>query len=194
METPRIYRCNEWVAKPVEQSFPLHKVEGIVVHHTTSINRPALPGLLERSVAFRLARLIQADHLKRGWADSGQHFLISRGGLVLEGRHNSAAAALKGLVPRGAHAGDDEANHSWFGIELEGRFDAKYAVTRQQWAALVDLCAWLCTWGNVDSQQIQPHSHFRATACPGKLRDRIPDLRRAVHDQKLAIRRSLGLG
>ena len=193
MESPRIYRCAEWGAQPINRAFPTHEVAGITIHHSVTANRPPLLGALERWWGARLARAIQRDHLARGWADSGHHLLLTRGGLVLEGRHGAAVSLLKGLVPVGAHVGDVEVNKRWVGIEVEGRFDQRYAVTRQQWAKLVDLCAWTCTWGNVDSQQIQPHSHFKATACPGELRDRVGDLRHAVHDRKLAIRRSLGL-
>ena len=189
MEPLRIYRCNEWGAQPVNRTFPTYGVEGVVIHHTASPNRLPLIGVLERQWGFRLARTIQRDHLGRGWADSGHHLLLTRGGLALEGRRGTAASLLKGLVPVGAHAGDVEVNKRWVGIEVEGRFDAKDAVTAQQWAALVDLCAWVCHWANVDSQRIEPHSKFRATACPGKLRDRLPDLRQRVHHEKLAIQR-----
>lgn len=192
MEPPRIYRCNEWGAVPVGHNFPVRKVEGIVVHHSASLNRWPLLGALERQWGYRLARAIQRDHLNRGWADSGHHLLVTRGGLVLEGRRGSAAAVLKGLVPVGAHAGDVEVNRSWAGIEVEGRFDRVDAVTQQQWATLVDLCAWVCYWTDVDSQRIEPHSKFRATVCPGKLTDRLPTLRRAVHDRKVELLRFYG--
>ena len=193
MEAIRIFRCAEWGAAEANRAFPVHEILGVVLHHSVTMNRPPLLGVLEREWGYRLARAIQRDHLARGWADSGHHLLLTRGGLTLEGRHGAAASLLKGLVPVGAHAGDVEVNKRWVGIEVEGRFDQRYAVTNQQWATLVDLCAWICTWGSVDSQQLQPHSRFKATACPGKLRDRIGDLRRAVHDRKLEIRRSLGL-
>src|SRR5262249_9819609 len=40
--------------------------------------------------AFAMARSIQNFHMDdNGWADSGQHFTISRGGYIMEGRHNS---------------------------------------------------------------------------------------------------------
>ena len=31
-------------------------------------------------------------HIQKGWGDSGQHFTISRGGYILEGRYGSLAS------------------------------------------------------------------------------------------------------
>src|SRR5207237_7241671 len=64
----------------------------------------------------------------------------------------------------------------------------EWAMTAEQWGALVELCAWLAFWGRFDSENIQPHSHFRPTQCPGLLRDHLDELRAAVHYRKSQIR------
>jgi hypothetical protein len=150
---------------------------------------PASRGSARReSAAFSLARRIQADHIDHNhWSDSGQHFTVSRGGVILEGRHTSYAAALKGQVPRGAHAGNTKINATMFGIEDEGTFRSRGDIPSALWLALVDLCAHLAWWGNFDTVKIYPHKLYRPTACPGFLEDMLPDLRRAAHARKLEL-------
>src|SRR5205823_1500800 len=141
----------------------------------------------EQHASFAVARAIQHAHLARGWADTGNHFTVSRGGLIMEGRHGSLAGARQGKVVRGAHAGVSEINATWFGIENEGTYTTEWLMPPQQWNALVELCAWLAFWGDFDSQIIQPHNHFRPTQCPGLLRDHLVELRAAVHERKSQI-------
>jgi len=194
MTPPRIYSCAEWHAAPPKQSFPLRRAKGAVVHHAVKPNVTPKSGDEERRRAFALARDLQRGHMKgNGWSDSGHHFTISRGGVILEGRHGSLEAAKRGRVPQGAHAGVDEGNRFYYGIEWEGTYHLKYLVTPQQWAAAVDLYAWLAFWGDWDTQNILPHLHFRPTQCPGLLRDRIDEFRREVHDRKLAILQDAGV-
>lgn len=190
IKPPRIYGCREWGAIPVNISFPVSRAVGCVVHHTTSPNRASMEGDREVAAAFKLARDIQHDHLSRYWADTGNHFTITRGGIIVEGRHGSLAGAVRGMVPQGAHAGDNDANKTWWGIEWEGRYDQQYLVTPEQWKAAVDLYAWLAFWGDFDTQNIEPHCHFKATTCPGLLKDHIEQLRQQVHDRKVAIENS----
>ena len=188
----RIYTCKEWGAKPVDVQFARRPAAGLVIHHTASPSRKPLTGAAEEKAACSLARGIQRLHRRQnGWADTGQHFLVSRGGLILEGRHGSDMWARQGLVPRGAHAGANGPNATHFGIEIEGRYDRKDDLPAVQWDALVELCAHLCLWGNVQSQDIFPHCDYTATACPGKLADRLPALRQAVHDRKLTLAKEL---
>lgn len=185
----RIYTAAEWDADPpAVQSFPSSNGKGIVIHHTTDPNRESLTEEAEKQAAFRLARAIQQLHMKtNNWSDSGQHFLISRGGVVCEGRHGSLKAARQGQVVRGAHAGNTEANRYWFGIENEGQYSEAADMPDAQWRALVDLCALLAYWGDFDTQNIRGHKDFRATACPGKLMERLHELRRAAHVRKLEL-------
>jgi N-acetylmuramoyl-L-alanine amidase len=184
----KIYAAAEWGAKPVSATFSTQAARGIVVHHAVFPNRAPLTGEAELQAAFAVARQIQALHLARGWVDTGNHFTVSRGGVLMEGRHGSLAAAQQGDVVRGAHAGVNAINAAWFGIENEGTYTTEWVMTAEQWGALVELCAWLAFWGRFDSQNIQPHSYFRPTQCPGLLREHIQELRAAVHQRKAQIR------
>lgn len=186
---PRIYTCAEWGASPVSRKFTVSTALGIVTHHTTSPNVVPHTDLdEERERCFRLARSIQKDHQKRNkWVDSGHHFLLTRSGLILEGRHGSLAAARNGRCVQGAHSGVTSVNYTWHGIEWEGRYDEKFLVTPAQWASGVRLYAWLAYWGKFDTLKNKPHRFFKATACPGLLADHLVDLRRGAHDLKVEI-------
>src|SRR2546422_1216352 len=105
MAEPKVFTTAEWGARSVSSQFPKKPAQGIVLHHAVFPNRAPQQGNAEREAAFGVARRIQADHMGRGYADTGQQFTISRGGLLLEGRHGSLAAAKTGKVVRGAHAG-----------------------------------------------------------------------------------------
>ena len=126
MSQPKIFSTAQWGATSVSTTFAKAEAKGIVIHNTGSggDSRPVLAGKLEEEKAFRVARIIQNDHIKaNGWKDSGQHFLVSRGGLILEGRHGTVAAANEGKAVQAAHAGAkslSEYNRRWFGIENEG--------------------------------------------------------------------------
>ena len=47
-----------------------------------------------------------------GWADSGQNFLNTTGGFLLEGRQGTLDAIKQGLCVRSAHAGTPKGNES----------------------------------------------------------------------------------
>jgi len=191
---PPIVTVAQWGATPAPHAFPLARARGLVIHETASPNR-APAGALELEHALALARNIQADHIERGYEDTGEHFTISRGGIILEGRHGSIDAAARGLVPQGAHAGNLEANTSYFGIELEGNYtDPRDAPPAPQWRALVRLTDWLLHRSRLPSSRstITPHKQWSATGCPGHLTERIPDLARAVQIRS-AIRGGLAL-
>lgn len=185
-----IIDCGGWEARPVDTSaLSRMRAVGVTVHHTTSPNVvPYRSATKERLRCCALARSIQAEHQARGWLDTGQHFLVSRSGLILEGRHGSLTAARQGLVVHGAHAGQDFANTRTSGIECEGLYTADTMPARQ-WNALVNLIAHLATWGEgFDTEQIFPHRHWVATACPGDaFAARIDELRTAAHEAKLAL-------
>lgn len=188
MPEPRIYTTTEWGARPVTKTFTKKAAEGIVIHNTENPNRAPASGAEEEQIAFRICRAIQIHHMSgNGWSDTGQHFTVSRGGLILEGRTGSLAAARGGKVPQGAHAsGVTRYNTKWFGIELEGFYVHEYAVTELQWDALVELCAWLCFWGGIDSMRnIIGHMDVLAghTNCPGLVEQHLAQLRAQVHDR-----------
>ena len=184
MQEPTIVLAEDWGAKSVSSIFPKSAAKGIVIHNTGHPNRAPKTGAAEHTKAFDLARSIQHDHMvvDHHWADTGQHFTISRGGLVLEGRHGSVAGARLGKVIRAAHAGSTVHNIEWYGIELEGNNTESFAVTDQQWSSLVELCAWLASTAGIKTKNILGHLQVKkgGTDCPGKVIDRLPDLRTDV--------------
>jgi hypothetical protein len=198
---PPVVTCAEWAAisRPVQPTAP---AVGIVLHHMAlgSDSRPApqrkrgtmrTPGATyeaELAEAKRMCRNIQASHRARGWVDTGQHWSVSRGGIILEGRTGSLDAARRGLVVAGAHAGS-AANRDHWGIEVEGDYttgsfygDATPEVPAAQWDALVSLVRWLLATGQLSVDAIRGHREVpgNATGCPGTLLDRLPELRAAV--------------
>jgi N-acetyl-anhydromuramyl-L-alanine amidase AmpD len=188
MPEPKIYSTADWGARsPNSSNFTKRAAAGLVIHNTEHSNRAPLQDAAERSKAFAIARSIQKDHLDRGWADTGQHFLISRGGLIMEGRHGSLQAAKEGKVARGAHANSNLHNTTWFGIELEGDNRTAFAVTDQQWASLIELCAWLSFWGEFNPANIKGHLEVSSTDCPGKVMGHLAELRDKVASRKSAI-------
>jgi N-acetylmuramoyl-L-alanine amidase len=176
---PRIYTTEEWGAAPAKVSyFPKHPAEGIVIHNTEGANRqPLSDPEQEKASAFENARSIQRDHFARGFSDTGQHFTISQGGIITEGRHGTLAAAKSGLVVRGAHC--PHANDQWWGIEIAGDNRNNYVVTEQQWSALIDLAGWLAKLAG-KALEIEPHNHFKSTSCPGKIAGHIAGLKAAI--------------
>ena len=184
---PKIMTTQEWGASPATvDHFPEQPAAGIVVHNTEGPNDAPLEGDAEIKAAVKIARRIQRSHMvtDHNWPDTGQHFTISRGGLILEGRHGSLEAARSGRVVRGTHAvsTDGSANRRWFGIEVEGDNRAKDLVTDQQYSALVELCAWLMKWRGVATLPIKGHMDVLAghTDCPGLFENRLAKLRNDV--------------
>ncbi|UQN09108.1 N-acetylmuramoyl-L-alanine amidase [Deinococcus sp. QL22] len=147
----------------------------IIVHHTASANVSDL----SQAQAYSLARSIQQSHIDRGWIDSGQQFTISRGGYMLEGRHQSIDAARTGNQHvRGAHC--EGFNDVSVGIENEGTYTS-VAPPTAQYNALVQLCAWLCQQYSIPATELYGHRDFLNTSCPGDvLYARLPQLRRDV--------------
>jgi hypothetical protein len=114
---PSVAGCDRWGAAPATSAITVlnHRPNRIIVHHTDT------PNVTDRSEAhaFELARTIQRTHFGNGWIDSGQHFTISRGGHVMEGRHRSLATAAGGRRHvLGAHCPGQ--NEVAIGIENEG--------------------------------------------------------------------------
>jgi len=184
----KIITTKQWGAKPVDNSrLSWSPAEGVIIHHTAGANAWPLPlAFLERQRCFRVARAIQKDHIDRGWSDSGHHFLVTRSGLILEGRQGTLnAAQLHSQVIQGAHAGVTHVNRTCWGIECEGRY-TKGPMPERQMLALVELCAHLCCWGELQtSETISGHRDVKATECPGDwLYQMLPGLRSMVHHRK----------
>jgi hypothetical protein len=97
------------------QELPQSAAQGIVIHNTENPNRAPATGTAEEQIAFKICRGIQIHHMDgNGWSDTGQHFTVSRGGLILEGRTGALATAKSGKVVQGAHAsGVSKYNNKW---------------------------------------------------------------------------------
>jgi len=176
---PRVFTTEEWGAKPPKVSyFPKSAAVGVVIHNTEGRNRQPIGDLShEVAAAFANAREIQQSHFDRGWSDTGQHFTISQGGVITEGRHGSLDAARAGQVVRGAHA--PGANDEWWGIEIAGDNRGSYVVTDAQWESLVSLVVWLNRLAGGELS-IEPHNHFVDTTCPGLIQKKLGQLRADV--------------
>jgi hypothetical protein len=178
LTAPTIASCSTWGARdpsstPVQISTDPNK---IIIHHTASANSTDD----SQAHAFALARSIQNFHMdSRGWADTGQHLTVSRGGYVMEGRHFSLAhlTAGSGMVV-GAHCTGQ--NDQAIGIENEGTYTS-LTPPAALWDSLVDLVAYTCDRYGLSASQIYGHRDFLATECPGEaFYAQLPALRTAV--------------
>ena len=173
---PAIISCAEWGAKAARSSISMSSTpRNIVVHHMASSNSTGT----SRSAAIAIARQVQGWHFANGWSDTGQHFSVSRGGYILEGRHRTIEGLNSGRsFPIGAHVGGH--NSTSLGIETEGNFTS-IQPTSAQWNALVTLTAYLCQTYGLGVSAIKGHRDFGQTACPGDaFYPRLGELRNAV--------------
>jgi hypothetical protein len=178
ISTPPIMSCDDWGARPPsEPTFVVNsKANKIIVHHTAYPNSTDY----SREQAIWLARDIQNLHMdQNGWIDTGQHFTVSRGGYLLEGRHRSLETLLRGdSMIRGAHC--PGINSESIGIENEGTYITELP-TEALWNSLVEFCAFVCQQYGFNANVIYGHWDFRATDCPGiAFYKTFPELRRQV--------------
>ncbi|MFA7761775.1 peptidoglycan recognition family protein [Streptomyces sp. NPDC048723] len=176
--TPDIIGCAAWGARAASEDVVVldNRPERIIVHHTATANVTDY----SKQRAFALARAIQTYHMDaQGWIDTGQHFTVSRGAFVLEGRHKSLAELRTGTRQvRAAHCVGQ--NTVSIGIENEGTYTSQDPPAAQ-FAALADLCAHICDQYGLPASEIYGHRDFNATACPGDhLYALLPTLRKDV--------------
>lgn len=175
--SPSIAGCNTWGAQPSTEPITVlaSRPNKIIVHHTASSNSTDY----SQAHAFSLARSIQQSHFSRGWIDTGQHFTVSRGGYVMEGRHRSLEV-LNGGVSHVRSAHCDGQNDVAVGIENEGTYMTTLP-PQALYDQLVALCAFICQQYGIASSQIYGHRDFNATDCPGdQLYAKLPQLRADV--------------
>ncbi|WP_345380498.1 N-acetylmuramoyl-L-alanine amidase [Pseudonocardia yuanmonensis] len=176
--SPDIIDCAGWGARPNSAIVPIwnQRPVKILVHHTASANVADT----SRAAADRVARAIQNFHMdSRGWLDTGQHFTISRGGFVLEGRHRSLEVLRIGQRQvEGAHCTGQ--NVVAVGIENEGTYidqDPPGAL----WDSLRTTCAYICGQYGIAPTELYGHRDFKNTICPGdRLYGMLPRLRSEV--------------
>ncbi|MBO4206607.1 peptidoglycan recognition protein family protein [Micromonospora echinofusca] len=173
-----IISCDEWGARPpaaplATSTIPTNK---IILHHMAYPNTPDL----SETQAINLARSCQNLHMDGNrWSDTGQHFTVSRGGYVLEGRRGSLATLAEGQVQMvSAHCPGE--NGRAIGIENEGTYVTE-TPPQTLLDSLVTLCTTICRQYGLHAHDIFGHWDFRATLCPGAAFYRLfPALRRQV--------------
>lgn len=175
---PWIIDCDGWGAKPANSTIVLSAgtTRKILIHHTAYPNTTDY----SRDQAIWLARDIQRLHQDvNGWADTGQHFTVSRGGYVLEGRHRSLETLGTGAAQVvSAHCPGQ--NTASIGIENEGTYTDE-TPPQALWDSLVRLSVTISQQYNLKAHNIFGHWDFRATLCPGAAFYRqFPQLRREV--------------
>lgn len=178
MVAPTIFSCTDWSARPPSSAVSLagNNPNKIVVHHTAFANT-ADTGT---SGSFAIAHEIQDLHMdKNGWIDTGNHFTISRSGVIMEGRHRSLERLKAGSnMVVGAHAVGQ--NSQGIGIENNGTY-LDVAPPQILYGSLVSLCAYICQQYNLSPNAIYGHKDFNDTQCPGDvLYGMLPQLRRDV--------------
>lgn len=181
----KVIKAKDWSAISA-RPFPLTNPKYIVIHHTDSQNPPNNPSRGTPSGAKAYAQSIQRDHKSRTppFKDSGHNFLNTTAGLMLEGRHGSLEAIIKGRCVSSAHALQDPGKlgggNESPGIENEGNF-MTHKMGKDQWDSLVALCAGICKSCDIDPSQIRGHRDFSNTDCPGDwLYSQLPKLRNEV--------------
>jgi hypothetical protein len=165
-----IVTAEEWGAVAPTRAIPrVGRPSKIIFHHTDG-HAPG-PTLAD---AKAYARSIQHDHMHRSPAfiDSGHNFLVTRSGLILEGRHGSLKAIEDGVMVNSAHA--PGANHDP-GIEHEHKGSEQ--MTPAQRAASLDLHEFICRKTGIHPDQVLPHKMFTGTECPGALLPGLPQFR-----------------
>jgi hypothetical protein len=161
---PWIIGCDAWGARPPSSPIQItgNTTNKIILHHM------AFPNVTDYSLAhaLQLAKDCQNLHMDvNHWADTGQHFTVSRGGYVLEGRHRSLETLEAGQHQViAAHCPGENGNA--IGIENEGTY-----ITETPPDALLDslvrLCVVVCEQFRLHAWDIFGHWDFYTTDCPG---------------------------
>ncbi|MEZ0071082.1 N-acetylmuramoyl-L-alanine amidase [Planotetraspora sp. GP83] len=175
---PRVFTRDAWgAAPPKSKALVLDRApDRIVIHHTATVNT----GDRSLDAAFRLSQAIQRFHMKHnGWEDIGEHFTVSRGGHILEGRNRTLPAIEEGKLAMGAQTANH--NRHTMGVETEGTYMTELP-TSPQLASLTSLLAWLCgVYGLDPNVAIIGHRDLNTTSCPGdRLYGYLPQLRANV--------------
>jgi hypothetical protein len=163
-EFPWIIDCDSWGARPPASRIQItgNTTNKIILHHM------AFPNVTDysRDHAIQLAKDCQHLHMDiNHWADTGQHFTVSRGGYVLEGRHRSLETLELGQHQViAAHAPGENGNA--IGIENEGTY-----IDETPPDALIDslvrLCVAVAQKFRLQAWDIFGHWDFTVTQCPG---------------------------
>jgi hypothetical protein len=166
-----IILTSEWGAvNPTRPISRVGKPDKIIFHHTDG-HHPQLDqdSGESRAEAIAFAKAIQRDHMHRPppdgpFIDSGHNFLVTRSGLVLEGRHGSVAAIMDGVMVQSAHCPNQNTQP---GIEHEHKGNEQ--MTPEQREASLFLHEFICRHTGIKPSEIHPHREFFATECPSNV-------------------------
>lgn len=147
----RIYTRSEWAAATPQREYDPLFPTALLLHHTVS------PGNGEMTFQEECAaqRAMQRAHILNGWGDIGQHFTIFQSGRIFAGIPTS----VKGIHAKGA-------NSYAIGVEWQGNFQT-IRPPAPQWAAGIELYAYMCRKFGISVDRIWGHRDVTATACPG---------------------------
>lgn len=178
MKAPRIHTCPEWGARPPRREIELTQARAsrIIWHHTAGhgLDLGAAPAL-NVPEAYRYSRSIQSFHMDgNGWIDSGHNFLVTRAGIIVQGRWFTVSAIQAGRMVVSAHCPGQNGN---VGIELEHK--GAEPMTKAQREAAARLVAWISYCYHLRTiLPIDPHGKYVSTSCPANLASEIPAVRR----------------
>lgn len=129
-------------AKPLKYRNVKEVVDDIVLHHSASGNNLT-------------PEQIHAEHIKKGWAGIGYHFVIAHDGKVYTGRPITAVGS--NVENQNAHI---------IGICFVGNFEINGNVpTAAQIKSGIELINYL---NKIKKFNVKGHKDYKATACPGK--------------------------
>ena len=135
----------------------MRKIDGIIVHCTAT-----RPDWWDKKTVNEQVKEVDRWHRDRGFNSVGYHYLVGRGGEVVQGRPVEAV---------GAHARGS--NKSTIGIALFGGFgsDADDLATDHftplQLAAAYELIRKLQQQYNIKNENVIGHNKISAKSCPG---------------------------
>ncbi len=175
---PQIDGTEVWGARPPSGGISVldYRPSAIIIHHAVSENTNDF----SQTQAHEHARWVQNLHMDgNGWSDTGYNFVVSRGGWITEGRHESFGALLGGTgFVLGAHTSG--MNDDGIGICNEGSYHEGAVPPAEQWSSLVALCAYACQQYAIPPTELYGHQDFNATLCPGIFHEMLPQLRDEV--------------
>jgi hypothetical protein len=145
-----------WRARPPKSVTPLvhSRQRGTAVHYSGS----AAETKLDHSLCAGVVRGIQNHHMDtRGWADIAYSFLVCNHGAIFTGRGRGVRTAANGT---------NEGNGSFHAVCFLGGDRVGRADVTENGLAAIRVAVLDCnSWAGV--REVQPHSFFKATACPG---------------------------
>jgi len=129
---PEIVPRSDWNADEDmvrERASSLNGVRTVFIHHTNQ------PNDYDCSDVPRKLRMLEADHIRRGWDDLGYNFVIDRCGTIYEGRSGGLSRSVEGAHTKGFNS------HS-LGIAALGTFEEGQKVPQPMVDSIAALAAW----------------------------------------------------